>query len=91
METLEQAKPFASKLIAVGLDNAEVFGEPKLFESVYASAKAAGIPHAVAHAAEEGKPDPFVKDSLDLLKIDRVDHGVQTILDATLTKRCAES
>ena len=76
METLELAKPFVSKLIAVGLDNAEVFGEPKLFEGVYAAARAAGIPHAVAHAGEEGSPDPFVKDSLDLLKVDRIDHGI---------------
>jgi len=76
MDTLEQAKPFVSKLIAVGLDNAEVFGEPKLFEGVFAAARAAGIPHACAHAGEEGKADVFVKDAQDLLKVDRIDHGV---------------
>ena len=60
---------FNCRFPSFGLDNAEVFGEPKLFEGIYRAALEAGIPHAVAHAGEEGTPDPFVKDSLDLLKV----------------------
>jgi adenosine deaminase len=89
-EALEAAKPFVDKIIAVGMDNAEVFGEPKLFQPVFEAAKAAGIAHAVCHAGEEGTPKPFVSDALDLLKVERLDHGVQTIKDPELAARVAK-
>lgn len=89
MEALEAAKPFVDKIISVGMDNAEIFGEPALFEKVYAGAKEAGIPHAVCHAGEEGDPIPFVSDALDKLKAERLDHGVLTLKNKELTERVA--
>jgi hypothetical protein len=90
MEALDAARPFVDKIISVGMDNAEIFGEPKLFEHVYAEAKKAGIKHAVCHAGEEGDADPFVKDALDKLLVERLDHGVKTIFNEELTKRCVD-
>jgi adenosine deaminase len=78
---LNAARPYVDQITAVGLDNAEIFGEPALFEEVYAAAKEAGITNAVAHAGEEGTADPYVLDAVQRLKVQRLDHGVQTIKD----------
>ena len=76
MDVLTAAEPFFGKIVAVGLDNAEVFGEPSLFAPVYEAAKNLGIKHAVAHAGEEGSADPYVTDAISMLKVERLDHGV---------------
>ncbi|WP_020075088.1 adenosine deaminase [Cryocola sp. 340MFSha3.1] len=76
------------RIVGVGLDSAEVGYPPSLFESVYARARAAGL-HAVAHAGEEGPP-AYVREALDLLHAERIDHGIRSIEDPELVARLAE-
>jgi len=88
-ETLAQAVPFRDKIIGVGLDSSEQGNPPEKFQRVYAQAKKQGY-HLVAHAGEEGSAD-YVLQALDLLKIERIDHGNSILDDAALTKRVAEA
>jgi adenine deaminase len=87
-ETLEQALPLRDKFIGVGLDSSEVGHPPEKFAKVYARCRELGL-HLVAHAGEEGPP-AYVWTALDLLKVERIDHGVQSIKDAALVKRLAQ-
>ncbi|MGE8560673.1 MAG: adenosine deaminase [Acinetobacter sp.] len=84
-ETLEQALPFKDQIIAVGLDSSEVGHPPSKFERVFAKAREAGF-LVVAHAGEEG-PAEYVWEALDLLKVNRVDHGVRSEEDPKLMQR----
>jgi adenosine deaminase len=86
--TLSAALTRRERLLGVGLDSAEVGYPPSLFEGVYARARAAGL-HVVAHAGEEGPP-AYVWEALDLLKVERVDHGIRSIEDDALVARLAE-
>jgi len=86
-ETLEQALPYRDKLIGVGLDSGELGNPPEKFSRVFARCRALGF-HLVAHAGEEGPP-AYVWTALDLLKVERVDHGVQSSKDAALMQRLA--
>jgi adenosine deaminase len=81
-ETLRAALPFRDQFIGVGLDSTEVGYPPALFEQVYAQAAAEGL-RLVAHAGEEGGPD-YVREALDLLHVERVDHGVRSVEDPAL-------
>ena len=81
-ETLEQALPFKDEIIAVGLDSSEVGHPPAKFERVFAKAREAGF-LIVAHAGEEGPPE-YVWEALDLLKVNRIDHGVRSEEDKQL-------
>jgi len=87
LETLEQALPHKDKIIGVGLDSSELGHPPSKFERVFAKAKQEGF-LAVAHAGEEG-PAEYVSEALDLLKIDRLDHGNRSLEDGMLTQRLA--
>ncbi|MCH4247401.1 MAG: adenosine deaminase [Acinetobacter populi] len=87
-ETLEQAQPFKDKIIAVGLDSSEVGHPPSKFERVFAEAKKQGY-LIVAHAGEEGPPD-YVWQALDLLHVNRIDHGVRSEEDPQLVQRLFE-
>ena len=87
-ETLEQALPFRDKLIGVGLDSGEVGNPPEKFARVFARCRELGF-HLVAHAGEEGPP-AYVWTALDVLKVERVDHGVQSGKDAALMQRLAQ-
>src|SRR5687767_2745007 len=84
-ETLEQALPYRDKFIGVGLDSSEVGNPPEKFARVFARCRELGL-HLVAHAGEEGPP-AYVWTALDLLKVERVDHGVQSTKDPALMKR----
>jgi adenosine deaminase len=86
LRTLELALPRGG-LAGVGLDSSEKNRPPSLFTRVYARARAAGL-RAVAHAGEEGPP-AYVREALDLLKAERIDHGVRSLEDADLVKRLA--
>jgi adenosine deaminase len=86
-ETLEQALPHRDKFIGVGLDSSEVGHPPEKFAKVYARCRELGF-HLVAHAGEEGPP-AYVWTALDLLKVERIDHGVQSTKDPELMKRLA--
>ena len=83
--TLAMAMPYRDHFIAVGLDSSEVGHPPSKFERVFAKARAEGF-KAVAHAGEEGPP-AYVYEALDLLKVDRIDHGVRSIEDSALMQR----
>ncbi len=79
---------YKHRLIGVGLDSSERGHPPSKFERVFAKARERGL-KLVAHAGEEGPPS-YVYEALDLLKVDRVDHGVRSIEDATLVARLAD-
>ena len=87
-ETLEQALPYRDKIIGIGLDSGEVGNPPEKFARVFARCRALGF-HLVAHAGEEGPP-AYVWTALDLLKVERIDHGVQSSRDAALMQRLAK-
>jgi adenosine deaminase len=81
-ETLRAALPFRDQFIGVGLDSTEIGYPPALFTRVYQQAAAEGL-RLVAHAGEEGGPDT-VHEALDLLHVERVDHGVRSMEDPGL-------
>ena len=85
MATLEEALPFRDRIAAVGLDSSEAGHPPEDFEEVYARARAEGL-RAVAHAGEEGPPE-YVWEALDILEVERVDHGVRSEEDEGLLER----
>jgi adenosine deaminase len=85
--TLEQAKPWLGRIAAVGLDSSELGHPPAKFERVFAAAAALGLKR-VAHAGEEGPP-AYVREALDLLHIDRLDHGNRSLEDPDLVARLA--
>jgi adenosine deaminase len=86
--TLEQALPYRDKFIGVGLDSSELGHPPEKFARVFARCRQLGL-HLVAHAGEEGPP-AYVWSALDVLKVERIDHGVQSARDAALMKRLAQ-
>ena len=87
-ETLEQALDFQDKIIGIGLDSGEVGNPPEKFARVFARCRELGF-RLVAHAGEEGPP-AYVWTALDVLKVERVDHGVQSSKDRLLMQRLAK-
>lgn len=85
METLRAAEPFLDRVIGVGLDSAEVGHPPTKFEDVFARARQLGL-RTVAHAGEEGPPD-YVRQALDVLGVERIDHGIRALEDTELVAR----
>ena len=83
--TLAQALPYKDHIIGVGLDSSEVGHPPEKFARVFAQAREAGF-LIVAHAGEEGPAD-YVWQALDLLKVNRIDHGVRSEEDPELMQR----
>nr|WP_026075780.1 adenosine deaminase [Noviherbaspirillum massiliense] len=86
-KTLEQSLPYRDKFIGVGLDSSERGHPPEKFARVFARCRELGL-HLVAHAGEEGPPE-YIRTALDLLKVERIDHGVRCLEDAALTERLA--
>ena len=82
MATLEEAVPHLDRLSAVGLDSSELGHPPEDFAAVYERARSLGL-RAVAHAGEEGPPE-YVRQALDLLHAERIDHGVRSEEDPEL-------
>ena len=85
--TLEAALPYRDKFIGVGLDSSEVGHPPEKFARVFARCRELGL-HLVAHAGEEGPP-AYIETAVDLLKVERIDHGVRCLEDPALTRRLA--
>ena len=85
--TLEEAQPFRDKLIGVGLDSSEVGHPPEKFARVFERARNLGL-HLVAHAGEEGPP-AYIESALDVLNVERIDHGVRCLEDPALVERLA--
>ena len=88
MATLEDALPFKDRIDAVGLDSSEVGHPPSKFVDVFDHARREGF-LTVAHAGEEGPPD-YIWEALNLLKVERVDHGVRCLEDPALVERLAK-
>ena len=85
---LEQALPLRDKLVGIGLASSEVGHPPEKFAKVFARAKQLDF-RLVAHAGEEAPP-AYIWSALDVLKVERIDHGVQAIHDATLMQRLVQ-
>ena len=86
-KTLDQAMTYRDRIAGVGLDSSEVGHPPRKFQRVFAKARAAGL-MAVAHAGEEGPPD-YVEEALDLLRVERIDHGNRALERPALVERLA--
>jgi len=84
-ETLKMAKPHLGRIDGVGLDSSELGHPPSKFQRVFEAAGELGLLR-VAHAGEEGPPE-YIHEALDLLKVDRLDHGNRALEDGTLVAR----
>ena len=87
LDVLEQLVEANAPIIGIGLDSTEVGNPASEFTGVYARAKELRL-HRVAHAGEEGDPD-YVREVLDVLGVERVDHGVRAVQDPDLVRRLA--
>jgi len=85
--TLEQALPYREHFIGVGLDSSERGHPPEKFARIFARCRELGL-HVVAHAGEEGPP-AYIWNALDVLKVERIDHGVRCVEDLALVRRLA--
>ncbi len=86
--TLEEALPWRERIAGVGLDSSERGHPPAKFQRVFAAAGREGF-RRVAHAGEEGPPE-YVREALDLLRVERIDHGNRALEDPALVARLAE-
>jgi len=87
--TLEAALPYREHFIGVGLDSSELGHPPEKFERVFARCRELGL-RLVAHAGEEGPPD-YMWQAIDLLKVQRIDHGVACLQDPLLVAELAHT
>ena len=85
VRTLEAALPWRSRLLGVGLDSSEVGHPPTNFQAAYDLARGEGL-HLVAHAGEEGPPE-YIWQALDILGVERIDHGIRITEDQALLDR----
>jgi adenosine deaminase len=83
--TLREAEPYLDRILGVGLDSSEVGHPPSKFARVFGAAGEMGLKR-VAHAGEEGPP-AYVREALDLLHVDRIDHGNRALEDPALVAR----
>ncbi|MFF2542871.1 adenosine deaminase [Kitasatospora sp. NPDC058063] len=85
LETFEAARPYFDRITGIGLDSAEVGHPPVKFREVYRRAAEAGL-RRVAHAGEEG-PAAYITEALDVLGVERIDHGLRCLEDGELVAR----
>jgi adenosine deaminase len=85
--TLNEAEPYLDRIIGVGLDSSELGHPPAKFARVFEAARARGL-KLCAHAGEEGPP-AYVREAIDVLRIDRLDHGNRSLEDPALVARLA--
>ena len=88
-EILDMALPHKDKIIGVGIDSSEIGNPPRKFEKLFKRAIEEGF-LTVAHAGEEGPPE-YIWEALDLLKVKRIDHGVQCLQSEKLVKKLRDS
>jgi len=87
-ETLEASLPYKDIIDGVGLDSSEMGNPPSKFEKVFKASAAQGY-KLVAHAGEEG-PSEYIWEALDILKVERIDHGNRCLTDEALVKRLVD-
>jgi adenine deaminase len=87
MATLQESIPHKRQIRAVGLDSSELGNPPAKFAEVFERARQEGY-LTVAHAGEEGPPE-YIREALDILKVERIDHGVRCLEDPALVERLA--
>jgi len=87
-KTLEKGIKFNEWIVGVGLDSSEVGNPPSKFKRVFEKAKSEGF-LVMAHAGEEG-PAEYVWEALDLLKVQRIDHGNRSLDDEKLVERIVD-
>ncbi|MBL0422650.1 adenosine deaminase [Ramlibacter sp. AW1] len=87
-ELYEQAMPWRDRILGFGLGGAEVGNPPSKFERFFRRCRDDGF-HVVAHAGEEG-PAAYVRESVELLGVERVDHGNASLQDAALLRTLAQ-
>jgi adenosine deaminase len=85
--TLAEAEPWLDRFVGVGLDSSEVGHPPSKFARVFAASRERGL-KLCAHAGEEGPP-AYVFEALDVLHVDRIDHGNLSLEDPALVARLA--
>ena len=84
-EILNQALAHKDKIVGIGLDSFETDHPPRKFERLFKKAIEKGF-LTVAHAGEEGPPE-YIWEALNLLKVKRIDHGVQCFHDEKLVQK----
>ncbi|HRP22345.1 adenosine deaminase [Thauera sp.] len=87
LATLAQALPHLARIHGVGLDSSEKGHPPSKFARLFARCRELGL-HVVAHAGEEGPP-AYIVEALDILGVERIDHGVRAAEDPALLERLA--
>jgi adenosine deaminase len=87
--TLEATLPHRERFIGVGLDSSELGHPPEKFQRVFERCRELGL-HVVAHAGEEGPPE-YMWQAIDLLKVERIDHGVACLQDPLLVTELAHT
>jgi adenosine deaminase len=88
LRTLDQALPYKGRIAGIGLDSSEVGHPPSKFKTLFRRARDAGF-LLVAHAGEEGPPE-YVWEAIDVLGVDRIDHGNRALEDPALVQRLAK-
>ena len=88
LELLDAAMPWAARLLGFGLGGAEVGNPPRKFAQFFSLARQRGF-HVVAHAGEEG-PAAYVREAVDILHVDRIDHGNSCVDDPALVRLLAD-
>lgn len=88
LTVLEELLVLKAPIIGIGLDSAESGNPPRNFVALYERARQAGL-KCIAHAGEEGPPD-YIRQALDLLRVDRIDHGIRCMEDEDLVQRLVD-
>lgn len=88
-KTLEESLPYRDKFIGVGLDSSELGFPPENFARVFARCRELGL-RLVAHAGEEGPPE-YIRTAVELLKVERIDHGIRCLEDSLLTAQLVKA
>lgn len=89
LKLFNQMLPYKKDILSIGLDSTEIGFPPIKFKNVYEMAKKENI-HCVAHAGEEG-PAQYIEESIDILGIERIDHGIRIMDDMKLVERVAKA
>jgi adenosine deaminase len=89
-EHLDMAKPHIDKLIGVGLDSDEKDNPPSKFAHVFADARALGLKLTMHCDVNQKDILDHIRECLDLIEVDRIDHGVNALEDEALCTEIAQ-